>query len=116
MPGKICEKDLVKYMNNCKGFIFPGKEDFGIVMVEAQSAGKPIIAFNGGGALDIVVNNETGILFNEQTAGSLNQSINFAEKKEWNHGLIIKNALKFDKKHFTDRLGYILNNADQFRR
>ena len=116
MPGKVSEQDLIKYMNNCKGFIFPGKEDFGIVMVEAQSAGKPVIAFNGGGALDIVTNGETGILFNEQSTTSLNQAISQTEAKEWDHELITKHASKFDKKHFTDRLEYILNNAEQFRR
>jgi len=116
MPGKVSEKDLIKYMNNCKGFIFPGKEDFGIVMVEAQSAGKPVIAFNGGGARDIVVNNETGILFDEQTVTSLNSAITLAEQREWDSGAIMKNAKNFDKKHFTDRLKYILTNTEQFRR
>lgn len=116
MPGRVSNEELVKYMNNCKGFLFPGKEDFGIVMVEAQSAGKPVIAFNGGGALDIIKNMETGILFNEQTTSSLNEAVNLADKQNWNHEHIMNHASSFDKKHFTDRLNYILNNSDKFRR
>lgn len=116
MPGRVSNEDLVKYMNNCKGFLFPGKEDFGIVMVEAQSAGKPVIAFNGGGALDIVINHETGLLFDEQTPESLNEAIKVAEKKDWNHSAIMNHAKRFDKKHFVDRLEYIIKNAEEFRR
>ncbi len=116
MPGKVSDNELVKYMNNCKGFIFPGKEDFGIVMAEAQSAGKPVIAFKGGGALDIVVDDQTGILFDEQTATSLNKAVALADQKTWDHGFIMNNAKRFDKNHFVDRLAYVLKNAKEFRR
>ena len=103
-------------MNNCRGFLFPGKEDFGIVMVEAQSAGKPVIAFQGGGALDIIRDEETGILFNEQTSASLNEAIKLAEKQQWDHNLIMENAQRFDKNIFNDRLKNILDNSEDYKR
>lgn len=116
MPGKIPEADVIRYMNNCRGFLFPGKEDFGIVMVEAQSAGKPVIAFKGGGALDIIRDGETGILFNEQTPASLNEAIKLAEKQQWDHNLIMENAQRFDKNIFNDRLKNILDNSEDYKR
>lgn len=108
--GKIPDEELVRYMNNCKGFIFPGKEDFGIVMAEAQSAGKPVVAFKEGGSSDIVLNNETGILFEEQTAESLNNAVLKSEKILWNNRFISERAKMFDKKIFKSRIKLILEN------
>lgn len=115
MPGKVSLDELKNYMNNCRGFIFPGKEDFGIVMAEAQSAGKPVIAFKGGGALDIVADGETGILFNEQSTSSLNNAVNKSENTQWDYKLIREHSLKFDKQKFEERLKYIIDNAEEFR-
>ena len=116
MVGKVSDETLIKYMNNAKGFIFPGKEDFGIVMVEAQSAGKPVIAFKAGGALDIVQDNKTGILFEEQTANSLNDAILRSELNDWDSKYIWTHAKKFDKEIFKSHLKYILENANKFKR
>lgn len=109
--GKVSDEVLAQYMNNCKGFIFPGKEDFGIVMGEAQAAGKPVIAFKGGGALDIVIEGETGILFEEQTVESLGNAIKICEKKEWDNNLIEASAKRFDKEKFNERLKQIIENS-----
>ena len=112
LVGKISDAELVKYMNNCKGFIFPGKEDFGIVMAEAQSAGKPVIAFNQGGSCDIVLNNETGILFEEQSVESLNEAVSVSEKRHWNHKFISEHSKMFDKSLFKAGLKFILENKN----
>ncbi len=116
MPGKVSELELIQYMNNCKGFIFPGKEDFGIVMVEAQAAGKPVIAFNQGGALDIVKDGENGILFDEQNIYSLNKAVNQSEKTNWDHKEITRNAKRFDRYHFYSYLSYITENIEEIRK
>jgi len=113
MLGKVSSEALVNYMNRCKGFIFPGKEDFGIVMAEAQAAGKPVIAYKGGGALDIVRNDETGVLFEEQSLKSLNNAVNRAEYINWDHNLISGYAEQFDRKKFIRRLDNLLKNAQQ---
>lgn len=112
LTGKIPDEKLIKYMNNCKGFIFPGKEDFGIVMAEAQSAGKPVIAFKQGGASDIVLNSETGILFEEQTTESLNKAVLKSENMKWDNKFISERAKMFDKQIFKSRLKLILENKD----
>ena len=66
---------LVDFYSRCKALVFPGKEDFGIVPVEAMASGKPVIAYGAGGVLDTVVDGETGILFETQTPQGLNDAI-----------------------------------------
>lgn len=111
MTGKVSDPDLIKFMNNCKGFVFPGKEDFGIVMAEAQSAGKPVIAYEAGGALDIIKKDETGVFFKEQSVKSMNEAINRAETINWNHKLITAHSQKFDKNIFKEKINFLINNA-----
>lgn len=66
---------IEEYMENCKAFIFPASDDFGITAVEAMAAGKPVIAFDFGGAKETVINNKTGILFPEQNVEFLSEAI-----------------------------------------
>ena len=113
MQGRVPDYTLTKYMNNCRGFIFPGKEDFGIVMAEAQAAGKPVIAYKAGGALDIILDNKTGVLFEEQSTQSLNQAILLSENIPWDHNYISHHSKKFDKHIFLNRLKYLIMNANE---
>jgi len=69
--GRLPRARVRELLQGCKAFLFPGLEDFGIAPVEALSAGRPVIAFAGGGALDTVMPGETGELFPAQTAASL---------------------------------------------
>ena len=62
-------------LQRCRAFLFPGLEDFGIAPVEALSAGRPVIAFAGGGALDTILPGQTGELFSEQRAESLQEAL-----------------------------------------
>lgn len=71
---------LKDHYETCRGFVFPGLEDFGITPLEAQAAGAPVIAFGEGGALETVVDGETGVLFDSQTAQSLNGAVDRLEK------------------------------------
>lgn len=111
LTGKVSDDELKKYMNNCKGFIFPGKEDFGIVMAEAQAAGKPVIAYKAGGALDIIKDNETGVLFDYQSTESLNKAIIKSENTQWHISEIQNYAKKFDKSLFLQKIDYLIRNA-----
>lgn len=66
------EFDVLKdYMQRAKAFVFAAEEDFGIVPLEAQACGTPVIAFGKGGALDTVVDKKTGLYFREQTVPSI---------------------------------------------
>ena len=67
-------------MSRCRALIFPGKEDFGIVPVEVMASGRPVIAYGRGGALETVLENRTGIFFDEQTVPCLNAAVDEFEK------------------------------------
>jgi glycosyltransferase involved in cell wall biosynthesis len=69
--GKTDFATLKYHMARCKALIFPGEEDFGMVPVEVMASGRPVIAYERGGALDTVIDGETGLLFRDQTVDGL---------------------------------------------
>lgn len=80
--GRQSFEQLKFYFSHCRALVFPGIEDFGIIPVEVMASGRPVIAFRDGGALETVVEFETGLFFNEQTPDSLNATIDEFEKNE----------------------------------
>ncbi|CAA7599561.1 Glycosyltransferase subfamily 4-like, N-terminal domain protein [Acididesulfobacillus acetoxydans] len=73
--GWQSEEAVADCLARAKGFLFPGEEDFGLTMVEALASGCPVVAYNRGGALDILRDGETGILFAEQSVAGLEEGI-----------------------------------------
>jgi glycosyltransferase involved in cell wall biosynthesis len=73
--GSPSDKEIVHYFQSAEAFIFPGVDDFGIVAVEALAAGTPVITYKAGGALDYVQPGINGLFFENQTVGSLVQSL-----------------------------------------
>lgn len=98
--GEVSEKKLAGYYKSAKALIMPQEEDFGIVAVEAQSYGVPVIAYRGGGALDTVVHGKTGILFKKQSVASLVLAIKKFERTTFKYEALTANAKKFAKKKF----------------
>lgn len=96
-------KDLLE---RCRGLIFPGVEDFGIVPVEAMAAGAPVIAFARGGALDTVIDGKTGLLFKEQTVEAIVQAVQKLESGELSFcsSDLHAHAATFDKACFKAKL------------
>jgi glycosyltransferase involved in cell wall biosynthesis len=90
-------KDTLKdYMKRAKAFIFAADEDFGIVTIEAQSFGTPVIAYGKGGSLETVLENETGIFFNEQSVNSLVKAVKrFESECNFDYNRIRKNSERF---------------------
>jgi len=74
--GRVSDEDTLELYSSAKALLFPGIEDFGIIPVEAQAAGCPVIAYRSGGALDTIIEGVTGILFDEQTPASLMEAMN----------------------------------------
>lgn len=93
---------LKDYMQRAKAFVFAAEEDFGIVPVEAQAAGMPVIAYGKGGALETIKNGETGLFFEEQTIESLISTINRFDfiADQFNSNLVRKNAERFNEDLF----------------
>jgi glycosyltransferase involved in cell wall biosynthesis len=98
--GRVPVSDLPDLMARCKAFIFPGLEDFGIAPVEAQAAGRPVIAFRGGGALDTVIEGETGLFFEEQTVESVCRALQCFQDLTFDPARCRANASRFDRAVF----------------
>lgn len=103
--GFVPDPELPGLMARCKGFIFPGLEDFGITPVQAQAAGRPVIAYRGGGTVDTVIDGRTGILFDEPTVESLIEALRRFEDTRFDPEVLRANALRFDTQIFRDQLG-----------
>jgi glycosyltransferase involved in cell wall biosynthesis len=102
--GRVPEADLPDLMARCKAFIFPGLEDFGIAPVQAQAAGRPVIAFRGGGALDTVIEGETGLFFDKQTIESLSRTLECFDDMTFTPDHCRANAERFDVSVFDREL------------
>lgn len=93
---------LKEHMQNAKAFVFAAEEDFGIIPVEAQACGTPVIAFGKGGALETVrqvgIENPTGIFFKQQTVTSLQDAIDEFEKTQ---SLFTPNACRENAERFS---------------
>ncbi len=91
----------------CRALVFPGEEDFGIVPVEAMAAGRPVIAYGRGGALETVVDGRTGLFFDQQTEESLIGGVERFEAVEasFDAGEIRRHARSFDREVFKGRFG-----------
>jgi glycosyltransferase involved in cell wall biosynthesis len=95
---------LKEKMANAKAFVFAAEEDFGIVPVEAQACGTPVIAFGKGGSLETVKENITGIFFKEQSSYSLSEALDRFESMTFNANEIRQHAEKFSTKRFRDEI------------
>lgn len=106
--GRASDEEVAEYYQQCKAFIFPGEEDFGITPVEAQSYGKPVIAYGQGGALETVIDGVTGIFFREHTAEALVDAIKKAEEISFDIHKIHQNAMHFDVEVFKTNLSQLI--------
>lgn len=102
--GRQPDEVVHKHMAECKALLFPGEEDFGIVPVEAEACGRPVIAYGKGGALDTVIPDKTGVLFYEQTEDSLAEAIKKFDTMTFDKEEIRNHALKFDEPEFRRQI------------
>jgi len=104
--GFVNDETLSKLYSESEALIFPQLEDFGITPLESMASGRPVIAFNQGGALDTVVDGETGILFKKQNKRALKKAVEtyLERKNKFNPVDTRAKVLKFDKKVFEKLL------------
>ncbi len=118
--GYVPDSDVPSLMARCKALIFPGWEDFGITPVQAQAAGRPVIAFRGGGTLDTVREGETGIFFDAPTVEALMAALKQFEEsgmaRKADSAAIRQHALRFDRTVFQRALRAFIESAYAQRR
>lgn len=107
--SNVSDSDMVNFISKAEAFIFPNEEDFGIVAVESQAAGIPVIAYRAGGALDTVVEGVTGEFFDEQSAHSLASVLESFNYKLYNRQALLENAQKFSNEQFQKSIQTIVD-------
>jgi glycosyltransferase involved in cell wall biosynthesis len=111
--GYVPDDQLADLMAHCKAFLFPGLEDFGITPVQAQAAGRPVIAYAGGGALDTVIPNKTGALFHEMTVESLMHAMQTFDASAYDVRALRTHAERFDTQVFKAQMTAYVERAAQ---
>lgn len=102
--GRQTDGAVARYAARCRALLFPGEEDFGMTPLEVNAAGRPVIAFRAGGALETVVEGVTGLFFDQPTAISLSQAIEDFEHHSWDSAKLRAHAHAFDRTIFRSRL------------
>ena len=108
--GSVDEDLLTLLLSGCKALVVAGEEDFGMVSLEAQALGKPVIAYGQGGSLETVIEGETGYFFSEQTVESLIEALETLDKRGYNQKMCFNNAAYFSKTIFIKRFQSVIND------
>lgn len=112
------DKVLIDLMKRARAFVFAAKEDFGIVPVEAQACGTPIICYGAGGACETVIDGQTGIYFDKQDVKNLLEAVEKFEINEhkFDPKLIRKNSIKFSRSRFESEIKeFVEVKFDEFK-
>jgi glycosyltransferase involved in cell wall biosynthesis len=109
--GRLSDAELAHAFARCRAYIVPGEEDFAIAPVEAQAAGRPVIAYAAGGVLDTVVEGRTGVFFREQTPAALAAAVRRFEAMRFDPAAIRAHAQTFDTAVFERRIGALVDSV-----
>lgn len=102
--GRVSNEELRRLYRRCRALILPGIEDFGLTPVEAQACGRPVVCYGEGGAVESVIDGQTGIHFRPQTASALIDAIQLIESRDWSGDVIRRNAERFSADIFRTRI------------
>lgn len=109
--GRLPDEEIADLYSRCRALLFPGFEDFGITPVEAQAAGRPVIAYGRGGATETVIDGLTGVFFHEQTVESLCEAMARLEELDIDPAECRRSAERFDRSEFRRKLGRTIEAA-----
>jgi len=107
--GHLTDKQILDYYQTCRGVIYPQEEDFGLVPLEAQACGKPVIAYKKGGTRETIIKNKTGAFFKPQNEKALVKALLKFNDKSYNKKSCRRNAEKFNEKKFTKAWEKLVN-------
>ncbi len=106
--GSISDAELIDLYRHAKATIFPQEEDFGLVPLESQASGTPVIAYGKGGALETIEKDKTGYFYSQQTPESLTQAVLKFEASTFDYSDCVANASKFSSDHFQKNINSFL--------
>ncbi len=109
--GKVSPTERDRLLGGARALLFPGEEDFGIVPVEAQAAGVPVVAYGVGGAVETVEDGVTGALFAEQSSASLAAAIERLEGMRLDERAVRENAMHFGRERFRAEMAGVIERA-----
>lgn len=109
--GRQPDKIVNYYAARCRALLFPGEEDFGMAPLEANAAGRPVIAYRAGGAVETVEENVTGVFFDQPSSFSLGEAIEKFEGMRFDQYTLRRHAEKFDRSVFTFRVLQFLGSV-----
>lgn len=112
---RLSDAQLREMYRNASALLFAGEEDFGLVPVEAQASGCPVIAYGRGGALDTVVPGVTGVLFERQDVDALTSAMKEARSVSWDPDAIRRHATNFLPERFRAGIRAVVDAAWQER-
>lgn len=101
--GLISDFKMPDLYARAQAIVFPQEEDFGLVPLEAMASGRPVIAYRGGGAIETIIENKTGVFFDEQTEIGIAQAVGKYRMATFDPRAIREHAMKFDKKEFISK-------------
>ena len=110
--GYLPDEVVREQMARCRAFIFPGEEDFGITPLEAMAAGRPVIAYGAGGALDTIEEGVSGLFFREPTPEALVEAVRRLDAQRFAPQTLRQHARRFDVARFRRELGEVLVGGD----
>jgi glycosyltransferase involved in cell wall biosynthesis len=106
--GRVCDEDLRQLYRRAAVALLPGEEDFGIVPLEAQACGRPVVALAKGGALETVIDGETGTLVGDPSPGAFADAIARSVDRAWQPEAIRAHAGRFGRERFGDQMEAII--------
>jgi glycosyltransferase involved in cell wall biosynthesis len=109
--GRVPEEELPKHYAECRGFVFPQEEDFGIVAIEAMASGKPLIAYRGGDIVEHMEEGKMGEYFDVQTKESLIEAVKRFDENKYDPSYIQAKAQVFDKERFKATIKDYIDRA-----
>jgi glycosyltransferase involved in cell wall biosynthesis len=109
--GRLPDEDVAYHYARCRGLVFPGIEDFGIVPIEANAAGRPVVAYRAGGALDTVVDGRTGVFFEAQTVADLEAAVRRCDAIRWDKAVLGRHAARFSQAEFVRKFMAVLDDS-----
>jgi glycosyltransferase involved in cell wall biosynthesis len=113
--GKVSESERDRLLSGARALLFAAEEDFGIVPVEAQAAGLPVIAYGVGGAVESVLDGRTGVLFSEQSVAGLAGAIERFEALDLDGQVVRENARRFGRERFRAEMAAVIDRASRER-